>query len=101
MYYVVLLLLDKEDAKVDIENLLGERKEGGDKKVPKIYVAGGEDGGGEVRGNGRETDDEDDPEAAVAGEAGQGGIVEVCALELGGFATEGVHEGEPRADCRS
>lgn len=78
-----------------------EREEGCDEEVPELDVAGGEDGGGEVRGDGGEADDEDDPEAAVAGEAGEGAVVEVCALELCGFAAEGVHEGEPGADFRS
>ena len=49
-------------------------------------------------GDGGEADDEDDPEAAVAGEAGEGAVVEVGALELGGFAAEEVEEGVPGAD---
>ena len=52
-----------------------------------------------MRGDGGQADDEDDPEAAVAGEAGEGAVVEVGALELGGASAERVQEGVPGADC--
>lgn len=84
---VGLLLLDEEHAEVDEEDLFGEGEQGGDEEVPELDVAGGEDGGGEVRGDGGEADDKYDPEAAVAREAGEGAVVEVGALESGGFAS--------------
>lgn len=91
--------MHEEHAEVDEEDLLGEREEGGDEEVDELDVAGCEDGGGEVRGDGGQADHEDDPEAAVAGEAGEGAVVEVGALELGRASAERVEEGVPRSDC--
>ena len=70
-------------------------------EVPEFHVAGAEDGCGEVGWQRGEADQEDDPEAAVAGEPCQGAVVEVCAFELFGAASERVHEGVPCADCTS
>lgn len=52
-----------------------------------------------MAGHGGETDDEDDPEATVPGEAGKGAVVEVGALKLCGFAAEGIEESKPGSDC--
>ena len=50
---VGFFLLDEQDAEVDEEDLLGQREEGRDEEVQEFHVAGGEDGGGEVRRDGR------------------------------------------------
>ena len=49
--------------------------------------------------DGGQADHQHDEEAAVAGQACHGTVVEVGALEGDGFAAEEVLEGEPGADC--
>ena len=49
--------------------------------------------------DGGQADHQHDEEAAVAGQACHGAVVEVGALEGDGFAAEEVLEGEPGADC--
>ncbi len=53
-------MLDEQDANVDEDDLFGEREEGRDCEVPEIDVAGGEDGGGEMRWDNGEADDQND-----------------------------------------
>ena len=98
--HVVVALLEKQNTQVDEEDLLGEREERGDDEMPELDVARGEDGRGEMRGNGRETHDEDDEEAAVAGEAGHGPEIEIGAFQLEGLLSEGIFEGIPCADYK-
>ena len=54
------LVLDEQHAEVDEEDLLGQGEQGRDGEAPEVDVACGEDGGREVGGDGRETDEEDD-----------------------------------------
>ena len=117
------LVLNEQHAEVDEEDLFGESEQRREGEAEEVDVAGREDGRGEVGGDGGESDEEDDlrggsgvlavkkggdvgwwceayPETAIARQAGERAVVEVCPLELLGFAAEEELEGEPGAHCR-
>jgi hypothetical protein len=90
--------LQQQYAQVDEEDLLREREQGSNDEVEEVHVAGREYSGGKVSRDSAKADDKHDPETAVASEARQRAVIEVCALKFHGFTAEGVFESEPCAD---
>lgn len=97
--YVIVTLLYKKNTQVHEEDLLGQRQQSGDDEIPELDVAGREHGGGEMRWDCGQADDEYDEEAAITRQTCHGAVIEVRALQCKRFAAKETLERKPSPNC--